>query len=77
MRNETDCIVARCKGCEGLVFASKPDKDAEKEVGKLAIAGFQIETMHVEDVRKSKFGCECKKEKPVIKAKPQPQMELI
>lgn len=67
---EPPCIVGIAPCCERVVFASVAEPDRRKRnakrnakrVAELIRDGYLIETWTCQQVRESKFGCECKKE---------------
>lgn len=64
-KDTTDVTAAICK-CKRAVFIGVThmlDKDNVKEVGKLAVAGYEITHITVDDARTINFGCECPEKK--------------
>lgn len=62
----TPCYIARCRcGCGAIVFASvdEPEqskerlKDNAREIAKMIAAGYVIERMPVDEVRKANWKC--------------------
>jgi hypothetical protein len=57
----TDVTAAFCK-CKRAVFIGVThmlDKASKKEVGELAVAGYDIKHITVDEARLIDFGCEC------------------
>ena len=65
-RDNADCIVARTPCCKRLIFATvndgrKLDIKTKREIADMVIEGYTLEHMTAAEVRKSDWGCECKK----------------
>jgi hypothetical protein len=60
-----DCTLALCK-CGRAVFIGVTrmlDKDSKKEVGALAIAGYDIKHIPTDEAKNIDFGCHCEEKK--------------